>query len=127
MTPRIHQDGVGGLAKIEYSVAEHGGKVGANPIPLKLPAGAIVTKGLVKVTEPFTSGGAATVAFTCNTAGDLLAATAIASVTGKLDLIPENDAATSVETTAERQLALTVATAALTGGAATVWLWYLEP
>lgn len=124
---RDYKEGVGGRVKAYYSVAADGGAVGKIDLPVVLPVGAIVTKVLVRVTQAFTSGGSATVALTLNSTGDLLGATAIASLTGTLDGIPDYAAANTVRATAERTLGVTIAVAALTAGAMTIYVDYLDP
>lgn len=123
-TPRIHDDAVGGIVKVVYDFDTHGGAVGANPINFKLPANAIILDGLVDVITAPTSGDLATVALTLESAGDLLAATAIADVTGQLNLVADGTAANAVKTTAERTLAVTIATAALTAGKMNIFIRY---
>ena len=115
-----------GLITAEYDFAKHGGAVGAIPIDQKIPAGAIVTGGLVKVFTALTSGGAATVAVSLESAGDVKAATAIATLTpGLHDVAPDGTAANSFETTQERTVTVEVGTADLTAGRFLVLLNYL--
>lgn len=121
---RAHTDNVGGNAKIEYDFSEHGGVVGDNALPFVLPAGAIVYAGMIDVITAPTSGGSATVALKLEGAGDILAATAIGSLTGLVDVVPDGTAGNAVKTTVERQLQLTVATAALTAGKMIIHLDY---
>ena len=115
-----------GLITAEYDVAKHGGAVGSIPIGQKIPANAIVTGGHMKVLAAPTSSGAATVAINLESSGDVLAATAIASLTpGLHDVIPDGTAANDFETTQERMLTVEVSTAALTSGRFLVLLNYL--
>lgn len=124
LSTRLHQDEVGGIVKVTYDFLWHGGAIGAISLPLKLPNKAIITDGYADVLVAPTSGGAATVALGLNTATDLKAATAIASWTGIVALVPVGTAATAVKLTAERTLTLTVATAALTAGKINFFLDY---
>ena len=123
-TPSLFTPQLGGIVKATYDFAVHGGAVGDNPIDLKLPGNAIVYNGMIDVVTDPTSGGAATVALKIEGAADLLAATAIASVTGQVDTIPNGTAANAVKLTEERTLAVTVATAALTAGKMNIFLEY---
>ena len=123
-TPNLYQPGLGGYVKATYDFTEHGGIVGDNECDLTLPSGAIIYNGFANVITDPTSGGSATVAIKIEGTADLLAATAIASVTGQLDLVPDGTAANVVELTAERKLTVTVATAALTAGTIDVYLQY---
>ena len=115
------------VAYFEYDFARDGGAVG--DIALRgdtIPAGAIVRNGVVHVITAVTSGGAATVALKLQTAGDVLAATAKASLSlaAVLDVVPVDTAATSILTTSALQVVATVATAALTAGKIVVALEY---
>ncbi len=116
LASRTHQDNTAGVAKVTYDFAFHGGAIGAILLPLALPANAIIFDGVIDVVTAPTSGGSATIALGFNTATDMKAATAIASYTGLVALVPVGTAATAVKLTADRQLTLTVATAALTAG-----------
>jgi hypothetical protein len=124
--PRIHTDGVGGILKVTYDATVDSKAVGTVELPVELPINAIVYGGMINVRVPPTSGGAATVSLGLNTAADLLASTAIASVTGKVALVPVFTAASSVVTTAKRKLVLTIGTAALTAGKMDIYLNYYE-
>jgi hypothetical protein len=123
-TPSIIAPQLGGIIKATFDYAEHGGAVGDIALDLKLPDNAIVYQGLIDVVTDPTSGGSATVALKIEGSADLLAATAIASVTGQLDTVPDGTAANVVKLTAERTLTVTVTTAALTAGKFHVYLTY---
>lgn len=116
------------VAYFEYDFSRDGGAVG--DIALRgdsIPSGAIVRNGVVHVLAAVTSGGAATVALKLKTAGDVLAATAKASLTlnAVLDVVPVNTAATSILNTADgAQVVATVGAAALTAGKIVVALEY---
>lgn len=124
ITPGFVEPQFGGYVKATYDFAELGGAVGDITLSLKLPAGALVYNGLVNVLTNPTSGGSATVALKIEGSADLLAATAISSVTGQIDLVPDGTAANVVALTEERSLTVTVATAALTAGKMDIYLQY---
>lgn len=123
-TPSLFTPQLGGEVKATYDFAVHGGVVGDIPLDLDLPANAVVYDGLIDVVTAPTSGGSATVALKLEGTADLLAATAIASVTGQLDTVPDGAGANAVKTTAKRTLTVTVATAALTAGKMNIFLKY---
>jgi len=115
------------VAKFVYDFANDGGAVGAVVVGAnKIPDNAQVVRGMVHVDTAVLSDGSATVALGLETATDILAATAKASLTlaAKLDTVPVGTAATAVKTTAARGLTVTVGTAALTAGKITVFLEY---
>lgn len=112
----------------EYDFAVDGGA--ASTITLRsptgysvgndIPLGALIVGGFVEVDTALTSGGAATVAVNSQAAGDLVAAAAFDgapwSTTGRKDIVPDSTGSTVVKTTAQRRIAITIATAALTAG-----------
>jgi hypothetical protein len=81
-----------------------------------LPDGAIITNVIFDVLTAPTSNGSAQLAFTAASAGDLKAATAIASFTGLVAGVPVGTAATAIKLTAEATLAMAVTVADLTAG-----------
>lgn len=118
-----------GSARHSYSFATDGGAVGT--ITLRgqpIPSGAVVTGGYIDVSVVPTSGGAATISAGVEAAGDLQAAAAISgapwSTTGRKSVTPAGTGATSVKLTADRNVAIVVATAALTAGAFDVVLFW---
>lgn len=123
-------------AKGEYDFAVDGGAVGTitlrasgdDVLGNEIPAGSVITGGYIEVDTLLTSGGAATVAVASEAAGDLLAAAAVSgapwSTTGRKSIIPAATGATTVKTTARRNLAVAVATAALTAGKFRVVVFY---
>lgn len=123
---RMHKDGVGGCTITEYDFSTDGGAVGDINLSATLPKDAIVYDGMIDVITDPTSGGAATIALRYESAGDVLAATAIGSVTGQVKTVPDNSAANCIKLTAKRDLIMTVATAALTAGKLVVVLKYFE-
>lgn len=116
------------IARARYDFAVEGGAIGqVNLSADQLPNGAVVTDGYIDVITPPTSGGAATISVDLNAAGDLIAAGAYNaapySTTGRKSLIPTSGA-TSVKTTAARNIKATIAAAALTGGVFDIVLIY---
>jgi len=111
-----------------YNFAVNGGAIGSIPLSqVSLPAKAIITKVLVDVITAPTSGGSATVGLQILTADDLLAATAIASLTvGLHDGVPANTAATSIKNgSSALPINVEIATAALTAGEFVVFVEYM--
>ncbi|RKY07151.1 MAG: hypothetical protein DRP56_06240 [Planctomycetota bacterium] len=108
------------VAYFTYDFDKHGGAVGAISVQGDgIPAGAIITSGVVHVKTACTSGGSATVSIGIATAADMLAATAVASLTANalLDVVPDGTATNMVRlTSADNTAIFTVATAALTAG-----------
>lgn len=113
--------------KGSYSFATHGGIVGNNPVTgATIPTQSNVTRFFFFVSVPFTSGGAAEIAWTLESAGDLFPAEVIATAgtagnhEAAAPLVPP------VGTTAERTVTLAVSVAALTAGVATFWVQYVR-
>lgn len=133
--PSTEGAGFGGLraARGDYSFAADGGAVGTIALmgATSIPSGSIIVGGLIEVTTPPTSGGAATIALQIEGAGDVLAAAAVSgapwSTAGRKSVIPAFTGATSLKTTAARDISAVVATAALTAGAFTVYVFYIPP
>lgn len=115
----------------EYDFAVDGGAVGTITLrgDNQIPNGAVILGGLVEVLTAVTSGGAATVAVNGNGSGDIVAAAAVSgapwSTTGLKSVIPAYTGATAIKTTAQRSIAIAIATAALTAGKFRVTLVYL--
>lgn len=121
------------LLKCKYDFALQGGSSAA-AINLKavdgtncqLPANAVVIAGLIDVlTSPLSNGSATIAVGTGNAANDLKTATAKASFTGKLDVVPVRTAATAIKITAAKNPTMTIATAPLTAGKFNVFIQYL--
>lgn len=120
----------------EYDFAVDGGAV--STITLRgalsysvgndIPIGSVIESGYIEVDTVPTSGGSATIAVSAEGAGDLVTAAAISgtpwSSTGRKSIIPVATGATSVKTTAARQLTIAIATAALTAGKFRVVIHY---
>lgn len=119
------------VARGRYDFAVDGGAVGDIDLTssTQIPANAVVLGGFIEVDTILASGGSATVALKTEGAADLLAATAFGSspwsTTGRKSIIPVFTGATTVKTTAARKLQATIATAALTGGACDVVVFYV--
>lgn len=112
-----------------YSFADDGGAVSTIVITAeKIPADATILGGLVEVDTVLTSGGAATVAVQVEAANDIVTAAAISgapwSTTGRKSVIPVFTGATTVKTTAKRDISIVIGTAALTAGIFDVVLFY---
>lgn len=124
-------------ARGEYDFAVDGGAVStivlradvADSIGGNIPNGAVILGGYIEVDTILASGGAATVAVNAEAAGDLLAAAAFNgapwSTTGRKSIIPAFTGATTVKTTAARNVAIAIAGAALTAGKFRVVVEYL--
>jgi len=112
----------------EYDFAVDGGAIstiilrGVGALGGLIPAGAIIIGGYVDVITQLTSGGAATIACQSEAAGDIFAATAVASFTaGRKNVLPAPatgsvTASTYVKTTVARALSIVIAAFALTAG-----------
>lgn len=121
------------VVKCVYDFSVGGGDVG--DIELKdmdgksvvLPDNAIVTHAFAHILTTCTSGGAATVAVKSEGAGDIMAATAVASLTAGafIDGVPANTAATVKLMSADRTVKATIAVAALTAGKLNVFITYV--
>ncbi len=117
--------------KGSYAFATDGGAV--STITLRsndgpIPVGSYILGGILEVTTALDSGGSATAAIQVEGANDTITATAFGSSpwssTGRKSLIEVNTGATSVKTTAARNPALVIATAALTAGVFNLILQY---
>jgi hypothetical protein len=120
------------FARGRYDFAVDGGGVGTIAITgaEKIPANAIILGGVVEVDTVPTSGGSATIAIQVEGANDTVNAAAISgapwSSTGRKSTIPAFTGATSLKTTAARDISLVIGTAALTAGVIDVFLVYVE-
>jgi hypothetical protein len=101
-----------------YDFAKHGGAISTITVgPKVIPPQTIITSGIIRVvTAPV--GASATVALHVSSSEDIVAATAITSLTldALLDVVPVGTAATSILVTAASQLSVVIATTALTAG-----------
>lgn len=121
------------LIKASYSFAVNGGAVGTITLlsGSDVPQGAVILGGYLDVTSALTSGGSATVAVTVEAANDIITATAFGSSpwssTGRKSVIPAFTGATTVKTTAARNVSVVIGTAALTAGIFDVYLFIVMP
>lgn len=120
------------VATGEYDFAVDGGAVGTITLRTAaddslgnfLPNGSIVEGGFIEV-DTAVASATGTVAVNSEAAADLLAATGQAGLTvGRKSIIPAFTGATTVKTTADRNIAITIATAALTAGKFRVTVYY---
>ena len=117
------------VAYFEFDFATHGGAVSAITVAgsRPIPSGAVITSGVIHVKTAATSGGSATVAIHALSSEDILAATAVASLSlnALLDVVPDGAIANMIRATSNiTALTFTVATAALTAGKIVVALEY---
>lgn len=118
-------------AVAEYNFATLGGAVGSIALAGdKIPAGAVIIDTLLIVDTVPTSGGAALLAVTAESAGDVAAAALISgtpwsTATAKRGTLTATS--TPVRTTVERTLTAVVTVAALTAGRFRVLVTYIEP
>ena len=118
-----------------YSFAVDGGAVSTIAITsgTPIPSGSVIVGGYVDVLTQLTSGGAATIACQVEGANDILTAVAVASWTaGRKNILPAPDTgalttSTVVKTTADRNISIVIATAALTAGVFDVVLLVIPP
>jgi hypothetical protein len=105
--------------------------IAAHVVGPVIPINAIIVGGFVQVNTALASGGSATVAVSINAADDIIAAAAFGgapwSTTGRKAITPKANTpeSTSIVLTAARQITFTTATAALTGGKATAFLYFV--
>lgn len=128
-------DGLGGLrvARATYDVSTTLalGTVGAHGLGVTLPIKAVVVGGFLQVNTAFTSGGSGTLALKVESANDIISAAAVSgapfSTTGQKAIIPKANTpeSTGVALTAAREITATVATADLTAGKGTLFLYYV--
>lgn len=119
----------------KYDFAVDGGAVSTIAITsgTPIPSGSVIVGGYVDVTTQLTSGGAATIACQVEAANDILTAVAVASwTTGRKNILPAFTtgaltAGTQVKTTADRNISIVIAAAALTAGVFNVVLYVIPP
>lgn len=123
------------VAKGNWKFSRDGGAVGDfnlkdsdGTTSVKVPSGAIILSAMVYVKEAVTSGGALTLDVNSEAANDLLAATAVGSLTlaAKIQGVPDfGTLADSVVATAERTLTISLNVAAATAGELDVYVFYV--
>ena len=131
----------------QYDFAVHGGAVGAIPMRVRVPKGAGIINSFLHILPAPDSGGSATIAIKVESTADILTATAFdaapfdgtfglgkARYTPGIDLgsgdgtdtaIDDSAAAAFIATTAERELTVTIGTAALTAGKFNIFIQYV--
>lgn len=120
------------VVRARYDFAADGGAVGTIALlgATSIPSGAVILGGWLDVLTILASGGSATAALRVEGAGDIIAATAFGSSpwssTGRKSVVPAFTGATSVQTTAARDVSLVIAVAALTAGKFDAYLVYIE-
>ena len=118
------------VAYWEYDFAKDGGAIGV--ITMRgsgLPAGAIITNGMIHVVTAVTSGAATEVEIGLGAVDDSIRATtlkAAMTLNALLDVVPAGTAATAIRnTTAGAHLIMTIGAATITAGKIVVALEYL--
>lgn len=117
--------------RVRYSFADDGGAIGTIALAgaSVIPADAVILGGFVDVVTVPTSAGAATIAVQAEAANDIVNAAAISgapwSTVGRKSVIPAFTGATTVKTTAARDISAVIGTAALTAGVFDVYLFYV--
>lgn len=120
------------LYRGDYSFAVDGGAVGTIALSgaTGIPSGAIILAAYIEVVTPPTSGGAATIAVQVESAADVQAAAAVSgapwSTAGVKLSSARTFAAAPVKTTADRDISIVIATAALTAGAFRIYVVYMS-
>ena len=117
-------DELGGHLATIFDFDVHGGAIGTIELPGEIPANAVIVGAHVDVLTDPTSGGAATVALGLDTNVDLLAATAIGSVTGVVTAKTQSD---TLKIGSNQKIKVTIATAALTAGRMAIDVCWIGP
>lgn len=133
-------DGLGFLraARFTFDPSANAGErtTAAHGLGVTIPDNAVILAGYIEILTTFASAGAdaGTIALSVEGANDLVTATAISSgtfwdaVKGKVivpDALNVAGVATSIKTSAAREITATVATQALTAGKLVGWLFYV--
>lgn len=119
------------VAVATYDFAVDGGTIAAHGLGVTIPDNAVIYGGWVdKITTATSASDAGTMAISVEGANDIVTATAISSGTtwdapGRLAVIPVMTAATTVKTTAAREITATIAGEAWTAGKFVVALYYV--
>lgn len=116
-----------------YDFSVNGGAIGTFNLldpstrqPVRLPQGAIIVDCIIDVLTAGTTSASGTMAINAQTAGDIKAALAAASYTGRVACVPVGTAATAIKLSADRTLQYTIATGALTNGKWDVKIQYMS-
>lgn len=100
-----------------YDFTEHGGAVGDIGLGITVPAGTIVLDGLLDVVTAVTVETDGTVALKVEGDEDVLAEVGGGSLTaGQHDIVASGVAANAIKATEDREITLTIGTAAVTAG-----------
>lgn len=124
-------DGQKGSAKGKYDFTVSGGAVSTINLldeegnAVKLPNKAIITNCIIDVITAPTSASTPTISVGIVSTTDLLAATAIASVTGIVQGVPVNTVGSAIKLTAEKTLGMSIAGTTLTAGKFMVFVDYV--
>lgn len=117
-------------AQATYNFATNGGAVGTHSLLVQIPKNAVIVRSYAySITKPTTSASG-TLAFTCENAGDLVAATAAASYAAAgASIDGASTGAASVfkyiDTAGPCTISAVIATGALTAGEVTVFSEYV--
>jgi hypothetical protein len=116
------------FARGRYDFAVDGGVAGTIALTAeKIPSGAVILGGFIEVDTALVGSGAS-VAVQVEGAGDVVAAAAVSgapwSTTGRKSVIPAFTGASSLKTTAARDISAVISAANLTAGAFDVVLIY---
>lgn len=122
------------IVRGKYDFAVDGGAISTIAVTsgLPIPSGALVIGGAIRVITALV-GATATIAMQVEAANDILTAVAVASwTTGLKTVLPAPTtgaltASTAVRTTADRNISIVIATAALTAGVFDVFLYCVPP
>lgn len=108
-----------------WDFATQGGAIGTSDVGIHFPANTIIRNVLFDVVTTVTTSASGTLAFTAVSSGDLKAALAAASWTGRVAGIPVGTAATAVKCTSACNLLAAIATGALTAGSVRIFVDYV--
>lgn len=118
-------------ARARYDFAVEGGAVSTIALigTALIPSGAIILGGFVEVTV-VPVGAGASIAVQVEAANDIVSAAAISgapwSTTGRKSIVPVFTGATTVKTTAARDVSVVISAAVLTAGVFDVFVAYIE-
>lgn len=117
-------------ARGDYSFAVDGGAVSTIPLmgATGIPSGSIVLGGFLEVTTAVVGAGAS-LGIQIEAAGDTVAVAAVSgapwSTTGRKSIIPAFTGATTLKTTAARDISAVISAAVLTAGVFSVVVFYV--
>lgn len=120
------------VASAEYDFAVEGGAIGtvtlhSTPGDMNgnvVPAGSVVLGGFIEVTTAVAQAATGTLAVSLESAGDLQAAAGPGHSLGRKSVVPAFTGATSIKTTANRSVTMTIGTIVVTAGKLTVTVFY---